>query len=545
MANGYYTPTGAPSTGAFAASAVMRSEFDDIAAGFDLLPTLSAGLASRAVVLASNGLSLTTTTGTLALAGNFATTGGGNLSLTVGANVTVILPTVSGLTLATLTGVETLSNKTLVAPALGTPASGVLTNCSGLPAASITGTLAVANGGTGVTTSTGTGSVVLSASPTLTGTPVLSAATATSLAVNGSLIASTTSPLQLNGDITFQQGGASALWGNLYFSGSTKYAANGAGWLLRYDGVTTLAISGAPTNSSGAGAAATTTELMSFGLAANTITSNVAHTFSAAITYGGVTLTNAVTGTGKMVLDTSATLTTPTLGVATATSLNKVTITAPATSATLTIANGKTLTASNSITLAGTDSTTMTFPSTSQSIPGIGITNTFTAAQEVNTNTAAIPAAVSGFMLTMMRVDGASAHIGLISAAAASGLNMYRTDGTIASPSALATSDLVAEIKGRGYDGSSWSGSQAGLQLTATENWDGSHHGMATLLMATPNASTTQAETARADGVGFKVASSKQLWLGNAYSAGAPSATGSVLIYDSSGTALRVLVANP
>jgi len=34
---------------------------------------------------------------------------------------------------ATLAGTETLTNKTLVAPALGTPASGVLTNCTGLP----------------------------------------------------------------------------------------------------------------------------------------------------------------------------------------------------------------------------------------------------------------------------------------------------------------------------------------------------------------------------------------------------------------------------
>lgn len=40
-----------------------------------------------------------------------------------------------------------------------------------LSAADMTGTLAVANGGTGVTTSTGTGSTVLSASPTFTGTP--------------------------------------------------------------------------------------------------------------------------------------------------------------------------------------------------------------------------------------------------------------------------------------------------------------------------------------------------------------------------------------
>jgi hypothetical protein len=44
-------------------------------------------------------------------------------------------------------------------------------------AAAVTGTLAVANGGTGVTSSTGTGSVVLSASPTFTGTVTTAAIT--------------------------------------------------------------------------------------------------------------------------------------------------------------------------------------------------------------------------------------------------------------------------------------------------------------------------------------------------------------------------------
>ena len=49
-------------------------------------------------------------------------------------------------------------------------------------AVTVSGTLAVANGGTGVTTSTGSGSTVLSTSPTLV-TPVLGAATATSLTI--------------------------------------------------------------------------------------------------------------------------------------------------------------------------------------------------------------------------------------------------------------------------------------------------------------------------------------------------------------------------
>jgi hypothetical protein len=66
--------------------------------------------------------------------------------------------------------------------ALGTPASGTLTNATGLPiVAGTTGTLSVARGGTGATTSTGTGDVVLATSPTLV-TPTLGVATATSVA---------------------------------------------------------------------------------------------------------------------------------------------------------------------------------------------------------------------------------------------------------------------------------------------------------------------------------------------------------------------------
>lgn len=67
------------------------------------------------------------------------------------------------------------------------------------------------------------------------------------------------------------------------------------------------------------------------------------------------------TGSGSLVFATSPSLTTPTLGVASATSINKVAITAPATSATLTIANGKTLTASNTLTFTGTDSSSVAF----------------------------------------------------------------------------------------------------------------------------------------------------------------------------------------
>jgi hypothetical protein len=72
------------------------------------------------------------------------------------------------------------TSPTLVTPVLGTPSSGTLTSCTGLPIVDgTTGTLSVARGGTGATASTGTGNVVLSASPTFTGTVGADAITAT------------------------------------------------------------------------------------------------------------------------------------------------------------------------------------------------------------------------------------------------------------------------------------------------------------------------------------------------------------------------------
>lgn len=103
------------------------------------------------------------------------------------------------------------------------------------------------------------------------------------------------------------------------------------------------------------------------------------------ITTGNLTLTlgsfvetaNTVTGTGGLVRKTSPTLTTPVLGLASATTVNKVTITTPATGSTLTVADGKTLTASNSLTFAGVDGTTQTFQA-SDTIVGRATTDTLT-----------------------------------------------------------------------------------------------------------------------------------------------------------------------
>lgn len=98
---------------------------------------------------------------------------------------------------------------------------------------------------------------------------------------------------------------------------------------------------------------------------------------------GGTGVTTS-TGSGSNVLSTSPTLVTPILGVATASSINKVAFTTPATGATLSLADNKTFTVNHSLTLAGTDSTTMTFPSTSATIARTDAAQTFTGTQTFN-----------------------------------------------------------------------------------------------------------------------------------------------------------------
>jgi hypothetical protein len=128
---------------------------------------------------------------------------------------------------------------------------------------------------------------------------------------------------------------------------------------------------------------------------------------------GGTGVTSS-TGSTAVVLSNSPTLVTPVLGVASATSINKVALTAPATGSTLTIADGKTLTASNTLTLAGTDSTTMTFPSSSATVAGLGIAQSFTATQTFTGSTSVLGAVFQD-----------AAEVTTISATAATGTINY------------------------------------------------------------------------------------------------------------------------
>lgn len=92
----------------------------------------------------------------------------------------------TGGTTSTGTGAVVLATSpTLVTPVLGTPTSGTLTSCTGLPLTTgVTGTLPVANGGTGTTSTT-----FVNAATNVTGTlPVANGGTEQTTYTNGQLL---------------------------------------------------------------------------------------------------------------------------------------------------------------------------------------------------------------------------------------------------------------------------------------------------------------------------------------------------------------------
>jgi hypothetical protein len=108
-------------------------------------------------------------------------------------------------------------------------------------------------GATTTSTSSSTGALVVAG-----GVGIAGNLNTGSTSINGSLVGSTTSPLQITGDVTLSGANRSVL-GNMYYQGDWKYAANGAAWGFRENNGGKLQFVAAPVNSSGALAAASPT----------------------------------------------------------------------------------------------------------------------------------------------------------------------------------------------------------------------------------------------------------------------------------------------
>ena len=265
----------------------------------------------------------TATTGAITLSGTLNIANGGTGITSFGTGVQTAL----GQNVTGSGSIVLATSPTLVTPALGTPSSATLTNATGLPLSTgVTGTLPIANGGTGQTTA--------------------------STAFNA------LSPITSTGDLIIGNGTNSA----------TRLAIGSNGYVLTSNG-TTASWATLPTNVSSfsAGTTGFTPNTATTGAVTLSGTLNIANGGTGITSFGtGVqtALGQNVTGSGGIVLATSPTLVTPTLGVASATSINKVTITTPATGSTLTLADGSTLATSGafSLTLTTTATTNVTLP---------------------------------------------------------------------------------------------------------------------------------------------------------------------------------------
>lgn len=181
------------------------------------------------------------------------------------------------------------TDKVEVDGALGTPSSGTLTNATGLPiVAGTTGTLSVARGGTGTTTSTGTGSTVLSNSPALV-TPALGTP-ASGVATNLTGLPLTTG---VTGTLPIANGG----------TGITSFGTGVATW---FGTPSSANLAAAVTDETGTGALvfanSPTLVTPALGTPASGVATNLTGT-AAGLTAGNVTtnadLTGAITSTGN------------------------------------------------------------------------------------------------------------------------------------------------------------------------------------------------------------------------------------------------------
>ena len=193
----------------------------------------------------------------------------------------------------------------------------------------------------------------------------------------------------------------------------------------------------------------------------------------------GLDWTTPPTGTGAMVRATSPTLVTPAVGVATATSINKVAITTPATGSTLTIQDGFTLTVNGNATVSGTNTGDQTITLTGD-VTGSG-TGSFAATIANNAVTLAKMATVAtatflgrttagtgnvealtatqatALLNNVVGDSGSGGTKGLVPAPAAgdaAASKFLKADGTWTTPGGSGTVTSVSVVSANGFAGS-------------------------------------------------------------------------------------------
>lgn len=117
---------------------------------------------------------------------------------------------------------------------------------------------------------------------------------------------------------------------------------------------------------------------------------------------------------------------------------------------------------------------------------------TFTGLLSLNQATLTNPTPFTGTVLHLTSADSTSGLAFIDTFAGVAGFSGRRANGTSASPTALASSDIIVGMFGLGYGATGYSSaSRTSVRLVALENWTDTAQGAYASIVATPAGSTT------------------------------------------------------